>query len=182
MPLSSAPTNRKLEAVVRSFKDAVARNPNDFDAYFEMGLVWHFYGQYGKALEMYNQAVAIRPHCAEALRARAEFLATCPEPSCRDGDAAVRDATVAIESAQQSGDFDTRYKQRSYLETLAAAYAEAGQFQQAVKLQQEAIDRTITKRHRNPMQEALKEYESGRPRRREHFVLKLTYLSTHSPN
>jgi tetratricopeptide (TPR) repeat protein len=182
MPPSSAPTNKKLEAFVRSFMAATARNPRNFDAYFEMAFVWDSYRQYAKALEMYNQALALRPRCADALRARAEFLATCPEPSCRDGDAAVRDAKAAIECAQLSGEFDTRYEQGPYLETLAAAYAEVGNFQEAVKVQKEALDRAITKRRRDPMQVALKEYESGLPHRVEGVVLKTRYLSTRSPD
>jgi len=68
-------------------------------------------------------------------------LATSVEPTLRDGKAAVALATRACEA--------TGFKDQKYLETLAASYAESGDFAQAIKWQQQAIavasDQTVAK-------------------------------------
>jgi tetratricopeptide (TPR) repeat protein len=68
-------------------------------------------------------------------------LATSVNPELRDGKAAVALATRACEA--------TGFKDQKYLETLAASYAESGDFAQAVKSQNQAIavasDETVAK-------------------------------------
>ncbi len=58
-------------------------------------------------------------------------LATCPEEKFRDGKQAVEEASKAVEL--------THNKQGEFVDTLAAAYAEAGDFDKAVEQQQQAI-------------------------------------------
>jgi hypothetical protein len=62
---------------------------------------------------------------------RAWLRATCPDEKHRDGNQAVADAKQACESSS--------WKNMRHLDTLAAAYAETGDFIEAVKWQEQAI-------------------------------------------
>jgi tetratricopeptide (TPR) repeat protein len=88
----------------------------------------------------------------------AHQLATSTHPELRDGKAAVALATRACEA--------TGWKNSTFLETLASAYAEAGDFQQAIKWGQRAIEVARTD---NPAAESLlrwqltERYQKGLP-------------------
>jgi serine/threonine protein kinase len=68
---------------------------------------------------------------AQTLNDLAWLLATSADPKLRDGSNAVTFAEKAVAATQR--------KNASYLDTLAAAYAETGQFAKAISIQQESI-------------------------------------------
>lgn len=68
---------------------------------------------------------------AEALNSRAWLRATCPDASIRNGQLAVADARKACELGY--------WELSSYIDTLASAYAEAGDFDSAIRYQEQAI-------------------------------------------
>ncbi|MGH7971024.1 MAG: hypothetical protein ACREIC_20065, partial [Limisphaerales bacterium] len=78
----------------------------------------------------YRQAVSLQPGSSVALNNLAFLLATAPEPALRDGAAAVKYAQQAC--------FLTGYSNAATLSTLAAAYAEAGRFDDAVATTEKA--------------------------------------------
>ena len=71
------------------------------------------------------------PDNAEVHRTLARILATCNDNDVRDGNRAVQEAILACEL--------TQWSDPDCLDTLAAAYAEAGDYQSAVQWQTKAI-------------------------------------------
>lgn len=88
--------------------------------------------------------------------ALARLLATCPDDKARDGKRAVEYATTACER--------TGWKDPMYLDTLAAAYAEAGQFEEAVRYQTRALeDPTLKGDLRKAARQRLELYRQKKP-------------------
>jgi hypothetical protein len=87
------------------------------------------------------------------------FRATCPEARFRDGAKAVELAKKALELAGRDAD-------REYRAALAAACAEAGQFDKAVAEQTRALeDRSLDREDRVKMEQRLKLYRDKKPYR-----------------
>ena len=88
------------------------------------------------------------------------LLATCPDPSFRDGQRAVEIGRRALKCSPEQG-------KAACLDTLAAALAENGDFAEAIDCQLEAIslmddfDRRLRYQHRLTL------YEDGEPYREE---------------
>jgi len=82
-------------------------------------------------------------------------MATSPDPSVRDGSNAVAYAERAVA--------DSHRNDASVLETLAAAYAESGQFSNAVSVEKEAIRLQSQSSRLDEFNARLRLYESGVP-------------------
>jgi len=89
------------------------------------GLDHYRSGKYKKALREYYLALEIDPKCITAYSHLAWLLSVCPARRFRDGNLAVEYATQACEIAE--------WKNPHLKSTLAAAYAESGDFENAVK-------------------------------------------------
>ena len=88
-------------------------------------------GEYEKALADYAEAIRLDPKLAKAFNRRAWLWATCPDIKYRDGKPAVKSATFACEL--------TGWNDAISLGTLAAAYAECGDFDAAASYQEKAL-------------------------------------------
>jgi len=85
-------------------------------------------------LKELNYLISLHPRpvtLARALSDRAWFRATCPDSSFRNGQQAVKDAKAACSIMQ--------WKDEDMIDTLAAAYAETGDFDSAVRYAAQAL-------------------------------------------
>jgi tetratricopeptide (TPR) repeat protein len=86
-------------------------------------------------------------------------MATCPDEKYRNGPKAVEYAKKGLELNKSKG---------FALDTLAAAYAENGQFDEAVKCQMEALeDPAFQKRYGEEAEKRLELYKNKKPFRDE---------------
>ena len=91
-------------------------------------------GKYAEALKEFDYLVSLHPRnvtLARVLSDRAWFRVTCPNASLRNGQQAVKDAKAACSIMI--------WKDEHMIDTLAAAYAETGDFNSAVQYAAQAL-------------------------------------------
>ena len=131
-------SQRKWDLALQDLNSVVRLKPGQLYAALLRGDVNGYFGNYSRALDEYDRLVRIaRPElrllglCAWAQNSSAWLRATCPDASFRNGRQAVADATIACRI--------TRWRSSAYIDTLAAAYAETGDFDSAIRFEQQAI-------------------------------------------
>ncbi len=140
---------------VTCFAKAVELEPADFRANREMGQVRLEARDFAAALGHFERAHLARPDDVPCANNLAWLLATCPESSLRNGPRAVQ---LALNVCQTFGDSNP-----ALLDTLAAAYAEAGQFELAVSAVTEALARSTDRSTAQQLQARLHLYRDGLP-------------------
>ena len=148
----------EVDEAVAHFQTALQLQPNLAEAHNGLANALRQKGRLAEAVTHYEAAVAALPDNPYLLNNLAWLLATCPE-------AAVRNGARAVELAQRAERLSGG-KELSLLGTLAAAYAEAGRFTEAVAAAQRALD--LAAAQANPAQaETLRArinlYQAGLP-------------------
>jgi tetratricopeptide (TPR) repeat protein len=124
----------KYELAIQDCDEALRQNRTFIDAALLRANINVGRGKYAEASKEFNSLIAMRPATvtlARALSERAWFQATCPDASFRNGQQAVKDAKAACSIVS--------WKDEDMIDTLAAAYAESGDFDSAVRYAQQAL-------------------------------------------
>jgi tetratricopeptide (TPR) repeat protein len=120
-----------LDEAVDAWQNVVRIRPRFPQGHENLGYALYKRSRFSDALAQFRLALADDPNRIFALRLAASLLATCPDSSVRNGTEAV---TLAGHANQLSGGKDA-----TILDTLSAAYAEAGNFAQATETEQQAF-------------------------------------------
>jgi superkiller protein 3 len=111
------------EAMVHLQK-ALQIKPDNARAHYDLGNALSQKGRVDEAITHYQKALQIKPDSPGVMNNLAWLLATCPDAHLRDGVQAVKYAGRACEL--------THYGVAPLVGTLAAAYAEAGRYDDAI--------------------------------------------------
>ena len=122
----------QLDEAVKHYQQALELMPDFTRARYQFGLLLQRRGLFGAAVAQFERILEVDPKHIATLNNLAWLLATCPEGSLRNGNKAVELAQSAV---QLSGG-----RSPEILDTLAAAYAEAGRFPEAVETARQASD------------------------------------------
>jgi tetratricopeptide (TPR) repeat protein len=122
----------RLDEALAHFDQAAQQRPDDAETLCSRADLLADLGRYEEALGSYAQAIQQNPELAHAYRNGAWLLATCPDARFRDPENAIRGAEQALKFG-----YGQRYVA---LDTLAAALASAGRFEEAMAALQQALD------------------------------------------
>ncbi len=118
------------EKAAHRFELAVELDPNFAAGHYALGIVCQQQGRMPEALKHWREAARLAPQWADPLNNLAWALATDPQSERRNGQEAVKLASRAVELAGTN--------HVGVLDTLAAAYAEAGRFAEAMATARQA--------------------------------------------
>jgi len=141
--------------VIRSFPDQLAKELGE--VYYNRGAAYHRNGKTKLALVDYDKCLSIDPDIKSVHNKIAWLRATSPDGSIRNGEKAIEHALAACRQAEN--------KNHSYLDTLAAAYAESGDYDSAVKSIRLAIELTTELDDKTEYGTRLLLYENKQPYR-----------------
>ena len=120
----------QFDEAIENYRQAIRINSNRPEIFFHLGMTLGQLGRTREAVAQYREALKLNPNLAGALNNLAWVLAASPDDELRNGAEAVRLAEHACELTHSS--------EPLFLGTLAAAYAEAGRFPEAVATAEKA--------------------------------------------
>lgn len=149
----------KYELAVQDCNEALRQYRGFIDASSMRAVINAHLGKYAEAFKELNYLVSIHPASvtlARVLQHRAWLQATCPDASFRNGQQAVKDAKAACSIMV--------WKDENTIDTLAAAYAEIGDFDSAVRYAQQALAvKDISPMDSKRIQRHLQSYQQEKP-------------------
>jgi tetratricopeptide (TPR) repeat protein len=118
------------DRALADYDRAIRLDPKFGRTFSNRGLMWQDKGDYVSAIADFEEAIRLDAKASEGLSRLAWLLATCPAAEFRNGRRALE---LALKHKDVTGENDP-----NSLTVLAAAHAEAGDFDAAVRWQEEA--------------------------------------------
>ena len=141
------------------FSSILKKDPDNLLALRNRGDAWLGIGKLSDAIADYESALKLEGKDSGVLNNLAWLLATSPEDKLRDGKRAIE---LAKEAARV-----TEFKQAHILSTLAASYAETGDFENAMTWSKKAVEIAETtdgnQEIRDQLKAELASYEAKKP-------------------
>jgi tetratricopeptide (TPR) repeat protein len=148
----------RVDQAIIHFQKALHIQPDNADAHYNLASALLQKGSVTEAIAHFQQALQINPADPATQNNLAWLLATCEEASLRDGN-------KAVELARQANAL-TGGENPLILHTLAAAFAEAGRFSEALETAQRALQLAGAQSNTGlagQLQSELKLYQAGSP-------------------
>ncbi len=148
----------QIDDAIAHYRASLQIQPNDVDTHTSLATALMRKGTPAEAIREFQVAVAIDPQSVNALNYLSWALATCSDGSLRKGESAV---ALAEQARNLTHDRDPLV-----LRTLAAAYAETGQYPRAIEVAGTGL--TLAREQKNPrlaatIQKELALYQAGSP-------------------
>jgi tetratricopeptide (TPR) repeat protein len=147
-----------VDEAITHFQKALEIKPDYAEAHNNLGNALPQKGQLEAVVAHYQRAIELKPGYVSACNNLAWMLATCPKASIRNGARAVE---LAQRANQLSGAGNL-----VVLRTLAAAYAEAGRFAEAITAAQQALKLAASQTNTtlaDGLRTEIKLYQAGSP-------------------
>jgi tetratricopeptide (TPR) repeat protein len=149
---------KQWQLALRDLNTSLQLKPTFTEAYLMRAAIHDRLGNYREALIHYDALVKRFPRDSGLRDCRASLLATCPDGSVRNAQVAISDATAACKSSNWGAP--------AFIDTLAAAYAEAGDFDSAIQFEEKAIAQARkVKSYAEGMERRLALYQQHKPYR-----------------
>lgn len=113
----------RLDEAISHYRMALQIKPDYAQAHINLGIALEENGNIPEAMEHCRQSLSLKPDWPRAMIVFSRFLVNHPEAGRHDANEAI---TLALRAAEL-----TKYRDIAVLDTLAGAYAAAGQFEQA---------------------------------------------------
>lgn len=146
----------EYDKAIADMNAAIRLDPHLSQSHALRGCAFCQIGRYAESVEDLGRAITLSPKNWFALDGLAWIRATCPDDEFRDGEQAVAQSSQACELSA----FDPWF----CLGTLAAANAEVGDFEEAIRWARESL-RLAPEKYREECRDRLKLYKSGEPYR-----------------
>lgn len=116
---------------IDDYTEVIRLRPRYAEAFTSRGEAWQGKKEFAKAMDDFTKAIQLDPKEPAAYNNRAWLRATAVDAKLRDGPQAKADARKAVELGGPD--------KWAWLDTLAAAHAECGEFAEAIKVQKECL-------------------------------------------
>jgi protein O-mannosyl-transferase len=148
----------RWDEAIEHYQQALKQMPDSVHAHYQLGLALQCRGKSAAAIAQFQKVLELDPLHVTAQNNLAWILATCPDTSLRNG-------PKAVELAQQAARLSAGTSPQ-ILDTLAAAFAEAGRFPDAITTARQALDLSVAQNNKplaEVIQSQLKLFENHAP-------------------